>query len=166
MYYDAETKNGITNVNRSMSQNRKKRPSGNQPRRKPLGKAQLLPHRAAYAREQALTWHLALAAFKAGKGNGSLLAKLAEVLYLAWYLQQAGFGAVERELFLDAERILDGAASGASRDAWIIETADCLSIIRIFDLHEQQLLCAPVFAVNEAQLRVARFSQSERRAPW
>jgi len=149
-----------------MSQNRKKRPSGNQARRKPLGKAQLLPHTAAHAREQALSWHLALAAFKAGKGNGNLLAKLAKVLYLAWYLQEAGFGTVEREVFLEAERILDAAASGASRDAWIIEADDCFSIITIFDLHERQLLCAPVFAVDEAQLRVARFSQSERRAPW
>ncbi|WP_027213458.1 hypothetical protein [Burkholderia sp. WSM2232] len=149
-----------------MSQNRKKRPSGNQARRKPLGKAQLLPHTAAYAHEQALGWHLALAAFKAGKGNGSLLAKLAEVLYLAWYLREADFGTVEREVFVEAERILDAAASGASRDAWIIEADDCFAIITIFDLHERQLLCAPVFAVDEAQLRVARFSQSERRAPW
>jgi len=149
-----------------MSQNRKKRPSGNQTRRKPLGKAQLLPHTVAYVREQSLGWHLALAAFKAGKGNGELLAKLVKVLYLAWYLQEAGFGAVEREVYLDAEHILDAAARGASRDVWIIETADCFPIIAILDLHERQLLGAPVCAVDKAEARVVRFGRSESRAPW
>lgn len=42
----------------------------------------LLPHPAAYVREQSLRRHLALAAFRAGKGNGDLLAELVKVLYL------------------------------------------------------------------------------------
>ncbi|WP_244201367.1 hypothetical protein [Paraburkholderia rhynchosiae] len=156
----------IKNINRSMPQNRKKSLSGNQPRRKPLGKAELLPYTAAHVREQLLCWHLSLAAFKAGKGNGDLLAKLVKALYLTWYLQDAGFGAVKREVYLEAEGILDAAAHSASRDVWIIENADCRPIIEILDLHEQQLLCAPVFAVHEAESRVVRFARSERRAPW
>jgi len=149
-----------------MSQNRKKRQSGNKARRRPLGKAQLLPHTAAYVREQSLCWHLALAAFKTGNGNGDLLAKIVKALYLAWYLQEAGFGGVQREVYLDAERILDVAASCASRGVWVIESADCPPIIQILDLHERQLLCAPVFAVAEAESCVVRFGKSEKRAPW
>lgn len=149
-----------------MSQNRKKRPTGNQARRKPLGKAKLLPHTAQYVREQSLRWHLALAAFQAGKGNGELLAKLVKALYLAWYLQQAGFGALERDRYLEAERILDAAARGASRNIWLIAPADCAPITRLLDLHEQQLQTAPVCAVDEAESRVVRFGKSEKRAPW
>lgn len=149
-----------------MSQNRKKRPTGNHGRRKPLGKTKLLPHTNAYVREQSLYWHLALAAFQTGKGNGDLLVKLVKALYLAWYLQQAGFGDVERELYLEAERILDAAAHGANKDIWSIAAADCPPIIRILDFHEQQLLSAPVFAVDEAESRVVRFGQSEKRSPW
>jgi hypothetical protein len=149
-----------------MSQNRKKRPTGNQVRRKPLGKAKLLPHTTTYVREQSLRWHLALAAFQAGKGNGELLAKLVKALYLAWYLQQAGFGALERDLYLDAERILDAAARSASEDIWLIAAADCASITRLLDLHEQQLQTAPVFAVDEAESRVVHFGRSDKRSPW
>lgn len=159
-------KNSSTQIKRSMSQNRKKRPTGNQTRRKPLGKAKLLPHTATYVREQSLCWHLALAAFKTGQGNGDLLVKLVKALYLAWYLQQAGFGTAERELYLDAERILDAAARSANQDVWSITADDCSSIIRILDLHEQQLLSAPVFAVDQAESRVVHFGKSEKRSPW
>jgi hypothetical protein len=58
-----------------MPQNRKKRPAIGQSSRK-LGKTMLLPHPAAYAREQSLNWHPALAAFLAAKDNSDLLAKL------------------------------------------------------------------------------------------
>ncbi|CAE6712000.1 hypothetical protein R69619_01139 [Paraburkholderia nemoris] len=149
-----------------MPQNRKKRPTIGQLPRKPLGKAMLLPHPAAYVREQSLRWHLALAAFRTGKGNGDLLAELVKALYLAWYLQQVGFGAANHELYLEAERILDDAARNAGKNIWLIESADCLAITSLLDLHEQQLLSAPVHAVNEARARVAHFGKSDRRSPW
>jgi hypothetical protein len=74
--------NGFGRIVRSMPQNRKKPPAIGRPRRKPLDKTMLLPHPAAYVREQSLRRHLALAAFRAGKGNGDLLAELVKVLYL------------------------------------------------------------------------------------
>jgi hypothetical protein len=59
-----------------------------------------------------------------------LLVKLVKALYLAWYLQQAGFGALERDLYLDAERLLDAAARNASEDSWLIAAADCAPLAR------------------------------------
>jgi len=97
----------------AMSQNRKKPLVASQSRRKPLSKAMLLPHTAGYVGELVLRNHVALAAFRAGKGNGELLAELAKALYLAWYLQEAGFDAADRERYLEAERILDNAARNA-----------------------------------------------------
>ncbi|MFM0043229.1 hypothetical protein [Paraburkholderia sediminicola] len=126
----------------------------------------LLPHTATFVREQSLHWHLAMAAFRVGRGNGDLLAELVKALYLAWYLQEAGFGAAERELYLDAERILDAAARNASKNIWLIEAADCVPITGILDLHEQQLQRAPVYAVGEAQQRVLHFGKSDKRSPW
>ena len=84
----------------------------------------LLPHTASYVRELALHNHVALAAFRAGKGNGNLLAELAKALYLAWYLQEAGFEAADRELYLEVEGILDNAARNSNNDIWFIEPAD------------------------------------------
>lgn len=149
-----------------MPHNRKKRPATGQLPRKPLDKAMLLPHPAAYVRGQSLRWHLALAVFRAGKGNGDLLAELVKTLYLAWYLQQAGFGAADHELYREAERILDNAARNTAKDIWLIESADCPAITSLLDLHERQLSSAPVYAIDEAQQRVLHFGKSDRRSPW
>jgi hypothetical protein len=149
-----------------MSQNRKKRPSLTPSRRKPLGKTMLLPHTASYVHKLALHNHVALAAFRAGKGNGDLLAELVKALYVAWYLQEAGFDAADRAFYLEAERILDKAARNASKDIWCIEPAECDPVTRILDLHERQLSSAPVYAVREAHARVLHFGNSNRRSPW
>jgi hypothetical protein len=126
----------------------------------------LLPHTVTYVREVVLHNHLALAAFRTGKGNGNLLAELVKALYVAWYLQEAGYGALEHALYLEAERILDLAARNASKGIWLIEAKDCLPITRLLDLHEQQLLSAPVHAVTEARAHVFHFGKSDRRSPW
>lgn len=149
-----------------MPQNRKKRLVIGRPARKPLGKTMLLPHSAIYVRKVALRNHIALAAFRTGKGNGDLLAELVKVLYLTWYLQQAGFGAARHELYVEAERILDAAARGASKNFWLIEEADCSAITPLLDLHERQLSSAPVYAVHDARERVLRFGKSDKRSPW
>ncbi|MDP9651840.1 hypothetical protein [Paraburkholderia caledonica] len=126
----------------------------------------LLPHTVAYVREVVLRNHLVLAAFRCGQGNGELLAELVKALYVTWYLQEAGYGALDHALYLEAERILDLAARNASRRIWLIEEKDCAPITRLLDLHEQQLLSAPVHAVNEARARMAHFGRSDRRSPW
>jgi hypothetical protein len=149
-----------------MSQNRKKPLMTNPSRRKPLSKTMLLPHTASYVRELALHNHVALAAFRTGKGNGELLAELAKALYLARYLQEAGFEAADRELYLEVEAILDDAARNSNNDIWFIEPAECGPVTRILDLHERQLSSAPVYAVSEAQARLLRFGISSIRSPW
>ena len=149
-----------------MSQNRKKPLVMSTPRRKPLNKTMLLPHTTSNVRELVLHNHVALAAFRAGKGNGNLLAELAKALYLTWYLQEAGFDAADRELYLEAEGILDNTARNASKGIWCIEPAECGPVTRILDLHERQLSSAPVYAVGEAQARLLRFGITSRRSPW
>jgi hypothetical protein len=149
-----------------MPKNRKKPAVPNQSRRTPLSKPMLLPPTAVSVRKLVLRHHIALAAFHAGKGNGSLLAELVKALYLAWYLQVAGFGAADRELYLEAERLLDHAARNAHKDIWFIEAADSVSISRLLNLCEQQLLSAPIYAVGEARARLSHFSKSNKRSPW
>jgi hypothetical protein len=126
----------------------------------------LLPYPASYVRDRSLHWHLALAAFRTGKGNGELLAELAKVLYLTWYLQKAGFGERAQEDYFRAEKVLDITARISSKDIWLIDTEDCEPIVRILDLHEQQLRAAPAYVVTNAAERVERFGRSERKSPW
>lgn len=126
----------------------------------------LLPYTVAYVRQVVLRNHLALAAFRRGQGNGELLAELVKALYVAWYLQEAGYGGLDHALYLEAERILDLAARNASRHIWLVEEKDCPPVTRLLDLYKQQLLCAPVHAVNEARARIVHFGKSHRRSPW
>ncbi|MFP3566217.1 hypothetical protein [Paraburkholderia sp. SIMBA_030] len=41
-----------------------------------------------------------------------------------------------------------------------------MPIITILDLHEAQLLSAPVYAVGEARQRLLHFGKSNKRSPW
>jgi hypothetical protein len=134
--------------------------------RKPYSKSMLLPATAASIRDRILRNHIALAALLAGQGNGHLLATLVETAYLAWYLQEAGFGSAERARFEDVERMIAAAAQRSERGAWSFEAEDGETAGWLIEYHEQQLLRAPVFAVRDAQQRLAHFVRSGRRSPW
>ena len=76
----------------------------------------LLPPKIESIRAQSLRGHLALEALRAGSGNGHLLSELIHVLYVAWYLQEAGFGAANAALYAQAERALERSAARATAD--------------------------------------------------
>ncbi|QGZ65519.1 hypothetical protein [Paraburkholderia acidisoli] len=132
----------------------------------PRSKAMLLPPSVASVRQQCLQWHVALAAFLSAQGNGALLAQLCKAFYLAWYLCEAGYGSAEREWFVAVEAIIVAAARGGRDDLWRIDATDRPAVIRILDLHEQQLLSAPRHAITEAERRLMRFSQGDKTSPW
>jgi hypothetical protein len=134
--------------------------------RKPRSKSMLLPATAASIRERILRNHVALAALLAGQGNGHLLASLIETAYLTWYLQDAGFGTAERARFEAVERMITAAAQRAEDGAWSLEAEDSETAGWLIEYHEQQLLLAPVFAVHDAQKRLARFVRSGKPSPW
>jgi hypothetical protein len=73
---------------------------------------------------------------------------------------------VDHELYLEAERILDDVAINAGKNIWHIESADCVAITGLPDLHEKQLSNAPVHATLEAHQRVLHFGKSARRSLW
>jgi hypothetical protein len=133
---------------------------------KSAAKAMLPPTLQSF-RAQSLRSHLALEALRAGSGNGHLLSELIQVLYLAWYLQEAGFGAADSVLYAHAEQALErSAARGKTNDTWVLDNDEALALQRLLALHDEQLLQTPVNAIREVHKRLARFAQSERSAPW
>lgn len=111
--------------------------------------------------------HLALAALKAGGGNAHLLTDLIRVVYITWYLQQAGFGATDPGLYGDAERALVRCAVGAAeKNVWQLDHVDVPVLERMLALHDWQLERAPLGAMVEVQKRLTRFFQSGRKTPW
>lgn len=130
-------------------------------------KAALLPQTAKSARTQSLRHHLALEVFKAGRGNGQLLTDLIRVVYVAWYLQSAGFGRTDLEIYREAERALARCgARGTEVDIWELGQSDRPALERVLALYDWQLQQAPVRAMLEVQRRLARFAQSDKMSPW
>ena len=130
-------------------------------------KAPLLPPTLESVRSLSLRNHLALAALCAGEGNGHLLSDLIHVLYMSWYLREAGFGTADGALFLDAAAALERcAALATAADVWQVSPADAAALERLLALHDEQLASTPVGVMHGAQKRIARFARSDRKVPW
>ena len=107
----------------------------------------LLPPTAQSIRAQSLRGHLALEALRAGSGNGHLLSELIHVLYVAWYLQEAGFGAADATLYAQAEQVNErSAARATAENIWRLDDAEALALERLLTLHDEQLQQTPVNA--------------------
>jgi hypothetical protein len=130
-------------------------------------KATLLPATLESVRSVSLRNHLALAALRAGDGNGHLLSDLIHVLYMAWYLREAGFGTADHALFHEAAEALErSAARATAADVWQVSPDDAASLERLLALHDQQLASTPVGVMLGAQRRLLRFATSDRYTPW
>lgn len=147
--------------------NKRKHPALRGSRGRSAAKAMLLPLTLQSIRERSLRSHLALEALRAGSGNGHLLSELIHVLYVAWYLQEAGFGTADATLYTHAEQALERSAARATgADIWHLEDAEAHALERLLALHDQQLQETPVKVIQDVHKRLARFAQSDRVAPW
>lgn len=152
---------------RFLCQMNRKRNGGRYVSSRKSAKATLLPPTLESVRSLSLRNHLALAALRAGSGNGHLLSDLIRVLYLAWYLREAGFGAVDRLLFPEAAEALERSAARATADdVWQVGPDDAAILERLLALHDQQLASTPVGVMLAAQRRLLRFATSDRKTPW
>lgn len=147
--------------------NKRKHPAQRGFSGKSAAKSILLPLTPQSIRERSLRGHLALEALRAGSGNGHLLSELIHVLYVAWYLQEAGFGTADAELYANAEQALERSAARATgENVWHLCDAEALALERLLALHDQQLRETPVKVMRDVHKRLARFARSDRPAPW
>jgi hypothetical protein len=79
----------------------------------------LLPMDKVSALDQSLPHHLALAAWRGGHGNGHLFDELMRTTYVAWFLQQDGYGSEPVGQFKTAEYAV---AAAAERGAGVKRT--------------------------------------------
>lgn len=141
---------------REMSSKRSRR--GVTPRRQPLTKAMLLPMDQVSAREQSLSYHLALTACRDGHGSGHLFNELIRVAYVAWFLQQAGYGNVPVESYKTAEYAVEATLELAHEsNEWILAEDAIPDFQALLALHDAQLPTAPLHKVIEAEHQLRRF---------
>ena len=79
----------------------------------------------ASANKQSLANHLALVACRCGHGNGHLINELMRAVYLGWFLQRAGYGAIPVEQFRITEYAVEATLAHAHEcgEWWLPEEA-------------------------------------------
>src|SRR5215469_5178305 len=77
------------------------------PSRKPLTKAMLLPMPESAAREISLVNHWTFVACRSGAGSAYLFNDLIRMVYLAYYVQDAGFGDTDLTIYARAEAAME-----------------------------------------------------------
>jgi hypothetical protein len=134
--------------------------------RKFLSKSSLLPMDSASARQLGLTHHLALAACRDNGGNKHLINELTRAVYLTYFLQQMGFGALPFDAYRKAETAISTALKNAERGGdWRIASRDASSLEEILALHDEQLANAPLYRVVEAERRLRAFIMGSQPSP-
>ena len=87
-----------------------RRPSSQSARslwRKPLSKEMLLPLPSSAAQTVALSNHLTFAACRAGAGSAYLFNELIQLVYVTFFVQDAGYGNTDVVIYARAETALE-----------------------------------------------------------
>lgn len=143
-----------------------KRSGGPGKPRRPLTRAMLLPMDPASVRKQSLTYHLALVACRDGHGNRHLFNELARVMYVAWFLQRAGYGAEPVDQYKLAECAVEAALALAHISGeWELADEAVQVFGRLLALHDSQLAVAPLHKVIEAEQRLRHFLAGTASSP-
>ncbi|WP_094779206.1 hypothetical protein [Paraburkholderia ribeironis] len=112
----------------------------------------------ASVRQQSLNFHLALVACRDGHGNGHLFNELMRTVYLAWFLQQDGFGSEPVGRFKAAEIAVEAALELAhAANEWVL-AEDAVPVFEsLLALHDAQLATVPLHKIISAEHRLRQF---------
>ncbi|KVC85106.1 hypothetical protein WI74_32015 [Burkholderia ubonensis] len=125
--------------------------------RRALTKSQLLPLPADQIRHLSLKHHLALAVLRAGRGDLQTITTLMHVLYLAFFLRDAG--AADSASYQCAEAALDACVTRAEHgEPWSLSASEHAAIAQIVVAHDMQLSSTPVYRYLDAWERVQHAS--------
>lgn len=136
------------------------------PSRKPLSKEMLLPLPLSAARTVALSNHLTFAACRAGAGSAYLVNGLIELVYVTYFVQDAGYGETEVIIYGRAEAALERCLQRAQTErVWTIGAAELPLFEAVLQEADRQLAVAPRYVHYEARERLKRFAASGRGSP-
>ncbi|WP_250517712.1 hypothetical protein [Caballeronia sp. INDeC2] len=126
----------------------------------------LLPMPECAAREISLVNHLSFVACRSGAGSAHLFNELIQLVYLSFYVQDAGFGDTDLMIYARVEaaieRTLERAESGR---AWMLDAEDLPLFEAVLRESDRQLALAPRHVHIGACERLERFATSGRTSP-
>jgi hypothetical protein len=146
-----------------------RRPSSQSARslwRKPLSKEMLLPLPSSAAQTVALSNHLTFAACRAGAGSAYLFNELIQLVYVTFFVQDAGYGDADVNIYARAEAALERCLQRAEVERrWAFEAADLPLFEAVLQQADRQLSSAPRYVHVAARDRLKRFAASGRASP-
>jgi hypothetical protein len=123
-----------------------------------LNKAMLLPIPRAVADELALAAHVSLAGLRAGCGWMEGAQRLTEVMLLASFIADAGYGPFTAEALVASDTAMaDVFNTGRDSGTWALDADGYEWFASIVCLHDWQLRNAPMFVLAEAGDRLDRY---------
>jgi hypothetical protein len=131
-----------------------------------LSKALLLPLPESAVREASLARHLSWAACKKEAGSAYLVNEMVRLVYLTFYVQDAGYGDTDLRVYVQAEAALERCLERAERESvWRFEPDDAPLFEAILRQGDRQLDGVPTYVYMDACERLDRFAVSGRRSP-
>ncbi|WP_227747277.1 MULTISPECIES: hypothetical protein [Paraburkholderia] len=113
-----------------------------------------------------MAYHLALATCRNGHGNGHLCNELMRAIYVAWFLQQAGYGNEPVEKFKTTEHAIEDALARAHEsNEWLLAGDAMPAFEGLLALHDSQLAVAPLHKIIEAERRLKHFLAGTASSP-
>jgi hypothetical protein len=129
-------------------------------------KALLLPIPRAVADGLSLLMHVQLEALRTGHGWIEGAQRLTEVMLLASFLAEAGFGPFSNEALVTSDAEMAATfEQGRQTGRWILEPRGYELFAAIVTLHDWQLRSAPMSALSAASERLERFKAGEQWRP-
>jgi hypothetical protein len=90
------------------------------------------------------------------------MTRLLKIVYLAYFLSDAGAEPGEIEIFCAAEVALEHSVTCAEQgEGWSLSDADQVALQRILALHDRQIACVPAHRYEKARPRLQRFTDSD-----
>jgi hypothetical protein len=127
----------------------------------------LLPATVDSIGQISLQAHLALKAFDLSEGNKRLLVELFRVVYMSWFLKEAGVGQAETLLYARCNKILEDTAIRAKREGvWSIPRADVPVLQQMQSVYDAQIAQAPMFLMKRCQLQIRTNLEAGNKTPW
>jgi hypothetical protein len=126
----------------------------------------LLPMPDCAAREISLANHLGFVACRSGAGSAYLFNELIRLVYLSFYVQDAGFGDTDLMIYARVEAAIErGLERAESGRAWMLDAEDLPLFEAVLRESDRQLVHAPRHIHIGARERLERFATSGRASP-
>ncbi|MDR5776284.1 MULTISPECIES: hypothetical protein [unclassified Caballeronia] len=109
---------------------------------------------------------MTFAACQSGAGSACLFNELVQLLYVTFFVQDAGYGDTDLIIYARAEAALERGLQRAEVERlWELEAAELPLFQAVLQQADRQLASAPKYVHADARDRLKRFAASGRASP-